>query len=196
MNYLKWNMHINRRYIYILTIWFTSSFHLRPLWSAALLVLTTAACVFPAYWATGLLGTYRTLNVAYFFFLPLWFVNLTVWLNHPWGVTLRTFALSRHMTAVLLAIALLDMSFNKHGYDACMDLLQGRAQRFDAAMIDRYARFTSGTDVITFSDVVDPPRTLCMYRQSGDDRRWMNDCEARYFGVEGDRVKVMPVASP
>ena len=90
-------------------------------------------------------------------------------------------------------IAVLSIGFVRNGYRACGDLLEGRALRFDAEMMDRYAQFTNTPDgTVTLRDLADPPRTLCVFRQSGKDRRWMNSCEARYFGVDDGRVLAKP----
>ncbi len=171
-----------------------ASFFLRPIQSAFLLVVITAACVFPLYWSTNVLGTYRTLNVAYFFFLPLWFINLTVWINHGWLDILLHRPMTRGIAIGCSIVAVLSIGFMRNGYRACGDLLEGRASRFDAEMMDRYAQFTNADNgMVTMHDLTDPPRTLCVFRQSGNDRRWMNSCEARYFGVDEGRVIMLPV---
>ncbi|MBL4668448.1 MAG: hypothetical protein JKY30_04215 [Flavobacteriales bacterium] len=58
---------------------FQNSFYMNRWFSLLILFAIIFICVFPPYWATGILGQHRTLNVAYFFFIITWFVNLTVW---------------------------------------------------------------------------------------------------------------------
>ena len=174
-----------------------ASFFLRPFQSALLLVIITAACVFPLYWSTNVLGTYRTLNTAYFFFLPLWFINLSVWINHGWLNVLLRRPMTRGIAILYSTLAVVSIGFVRNGYRACGDLIEGRAASFDAEMMDRYAQFISMPDgMVTIRDLTDPPRTLCVFRQSGNDRRWMNGCEARYFGVDDGRVITLPMGSP
>jgi hypothetical protein len=56
---------------------------LSPWPTAALPFLVIMACTFPAYWSTGILGQHRTVNVACLLFIPLWFLNLSQWLERP-----------------------------------------------------------------------------------------------------------------
>src|SRR6185436_3629414 len=60
---------------------FKNNFYISPFLSTCFLFFVIFLSAFPAYWSTGILGQHRTVNSAYFFFLILWFMNLTVWVN-------------------------------------------------------------------------------------------------------------------
>lgn len=173
---------------------FATGSKVSPVLSAVLLVLVVFACVFPAYWNTGVLGQYRTLNVARFFFLLLWFVNLSVWLEHPWDRRLSSLRLSPGLVAALLLVALADANLSRNGRRAWTDLLEGRAARYDAALLAREARLREAApdENVVLTPLKDTPYTLFTLEERRPDQRWMTGCTARYFGVEKDRVRVAP----
>jgi hypothetical protein len=57
-------------------------FYLHPLILTVLLLGLIFCGLFPPYWATGMLGQHRSVNVAYFFFVTGWFFLLTCWLAY------------------------------------------------------------------------------------------------------------------
>ena len=169
---------------------FQRSFHLTPAMSAALLLTTIFICVFPAYWSTGILGQHRTVNVAHFFFLPLWFINLTVWTNSRHGQWIRR-DWPTWIPTTLLLIALLDLSLTRNSGRANGDLFTGRAARFDAQMEKRYALLTAtptGNDPVVLEKITDPPQSLYLLEIRDDPDDWVNRAYALYFGLEGRKI--------
>jgi hypothetical protein len=107
-------------------------FGLTPRVSLPLLFGVVFLCVFPAYWSTGILGQHRTANVACFFFLPLWFANLSVFAARFAGSRLQLHDTDRRrVTAALLLLVVLDFGSTGNSGNAVKDLVTGRAVRAD-----------------------------------------------------------------
>ena len=171
---------------------FADAFNLKPWMSTIALLAVIFLCVFPAYWGTGILGQHRTVNVAYCFFLVLWFINLTVWDRH---VLQRRWAswprLSTRWTALVLLAILALINLDRNGGGASRDLFSGRAVHFDEQLTARYgtlddARASGREPVLPI--IHDPPATLSLYELRGDPLDWVNQCYALYFGMEGRPV--------
>jgi hypothetical protein len=168
-------------------------FHLRPITALSLLLGATALCVFPAYWSMGMLAQHRTLNVACSIWIPLWFVFLAAWLEHPSARPITNAALIGAPARWAWVVALIGIGFLGNAREAWGDLLTGRAQRYDAAMQEREADLRAGrgtNTTVVLHALQDPPRTLCPVEESRPDQRWMTDCTARYFGLEEDRLRM------
>jgi hypothetical protein len=116
--------------------------HLRPVSSFTLLLAFVFLGLFPPYWATGLLGQYRSVNTAYFFFLLGWFINVAIWVSYfrekrsGRGRDLPGYF---YPAALLLVTAALLLTNNTKS--ALADLIYYRAHRFDQAMRRRQAQF-------------------------------------------------------
>ena len=116
-----------------------TGFGLKPWMTLLTLPAVLFLCVFPAYWSTGILGQYRTVNVACFFLLPLGFLHLSVWMSHsasrPWAFRLRT----APMLIIATVLACTGLLFLRNGHRANMDLFTGRAARSNEQLWQRYA---------------------------------------------------------
>jgi len=115
---------------------FQNSFYLTRWASLFLLFSVIFICVFPAYWATGILGQHRTLNVAYFFFLVLWFINLTVWYNY-YQKKLR-FGLTANIKTTLALFLLVGLLFTNNGFNSLSDIFYGTAERYNQQLSTRF----------------------------------------------------------
>ena len=168
---------------------FALSFYLSPLYSITLLFFVIFIAVFPPYWATGMLGQHRTLNVAYYLFLLIWFINLTVCFNFYKNEleTIKLLDQRIHVAAMLLIVATL--FFTKNGYDVVTDLFYGKAQAYDEQMNQRYAGILhSAKDTIYFQPIKDPPKTLYLYDITEDPKNWLNLSYNAYFECEGKKI--------
>ena len=168
---------------------FRNSFHLQPLWSSLALGAVIFLCVFPAYWNTGILGQHRTVNVAYCFFLPLWFINLTVWSNRFPHLTGRV---PVKWTAALLALAAIHMTIGRNSGLAAEDLLTDRAERFDRQLQQRYdllehARSTQD-EPIALPAIKDPAKSLYILELRPDPGDWVNNAYVHYFRLDGRHI--------
>lgn len=161
--------------------------------TAALPFMLVMASTFPAYWSTGQLGQHRTINVAYLFFIPLWFLNLSLWLERPMLKPISRLLLPPKAMLAFLALALLGLNLTHNGYAANSDLLSGRAANYDRVLSQRETAVRAvATDPeahVTFVRLENPPESLTNYEKLRPLRSWMMDCEARFFGAEERQVQ-------
>ncbi len=167
---------------------------LRPSATIAALTLLIFLCVFPAYWGTGILGQHRTLNVACFFFLPLWFLNLAVCLR-AWEPRLPSLDAPRLMPLfVLLGASTL---FTSNGLSSTIDLLSGRACSSSAQLEERYALLRSAArtneNVIELPLIQHPPKSIYVLDIRQDPDFLQNQDYALWFGLHDRRI--VPVQS-
>lgn len=153
-------------------------------------------CVFPAYWSTGILGQHRTANVACFFFIPLWFVNLSVFAARFGGTVLRLHDTDRRrVTAALLLLVGLDLSFTGNSGNAIKDLVTGRAEQADVQLWERYdllreaAKDPSGDATIPL--IADPPKSIYVL-DLREPAFLVNQDYAAWFGLK--EVLIAPAA--
>lgn len=170
---------------------FAMSFYLSPLYSVVLLFFVIFIAVFPAYWAMGILGQHRTLNVAYYLFLLVWFINLTTCFNF-FQNKLESIKLPGqrvYIGAMILVVAALFIT--KNGYDVATDLFYGKAQSYNKQMTQRYeALLNASTDTIYFLPIKDPPKTLYLYDISEDPKNWLNRSYNLYFECEEKKISL------
>lgn len=173
---------------------FARMLQLSPWVAAALPFLLVMTSTFPAYWGTGLLGQHRTINVAYIFFIPLWFLNLSFWLERPLMRNVQGLVLPTKATISFFALALLGLNLTHNGYAANSDLFSGRAACYDRVMSQREAAVRNAVNDpearVTFIRLEHPPHSLPNYEEDGPLRSWMVDCEARFFGAEERQVNM------
>jgi len=147
------------------------------------------------YWPTGLLGQYRTLNMACFYFLPTWFLALTVWDRAVLRKLVPTPpAVNRSWWAWVAVLAGTLFLFSGRDGLVTADLLGGRMARYDADMMQRYAMVRQAAqrreEVVL--GPVHYPRCLVILPLDTDANYWMNRSYAGYFGVPGARVSSTP----
>lgn len=174
-----------------------SGFGLAPRTSLLLLFGVIFICVFPAYWSTGILGQHRTANVACFFFLPLWFLNLTVFATRHAGTILQVHERDKpRVTAALVLLITLDLCFTGNSGKALSDLLTGRAERADAQLHARYTLLreaASGPDKTASIPLIqDPPKSLYVL-DLRDPGFLVNEDYAAWFGLK--EVRIAPAQS-
>lgn len=166
---------------------FFRSFYLKPIVSLGVLVLGIFIASFPPYWATGMLGQHRTLNVAYYLFLIGWFINLTVFFNafkHKFIVK----PVSPRVYVLLMSLVLLAFVFTKNGVDVITDLLNGKACSYNAQMQKRYMLIQVPADTVYFPEIKDPPKSLFLYEVSKDPQNWLNRSYVIYFNCENKSI--------
>ena len=163
-------------------------------------VAVVFVAMFVTYWPTGLLGQYRTLNAAWFFFLPAWFAMLAVWEPHlpAW---IRPDVLSRRfLHGLTIAIALLVLVTGRDG-KLSYDLLFGRGARYDHAVVERYRLITlavrSGKNAPLELPAIEPPRSLVILPLNTSPDHWVNRSMADYFGnAQLNIIAPTPVPAP
>lgn len=163
---------------------FKASFYLSPGYAVALLFFVIFISVFPAYWAMGILGQHRTLNVGYCLFLIMWFINLTVWFNayeQHWN---RFQPLGRRSLLLIYAIVMVSLFFTKNGFALLNDLFYGKAYSYDYQMQQRTELMNATGDTLFFAPIVRPPQTLFLYDITEDPDNWLNQSYTLYFAPE------------
>ncbi len=113
-------------------------FFLHPLISTALLLGLIFCGLFPPYWATGILGQHRSVNVAYFFFLIGWFLLLFNWVAYfnQKGVEME-FRLPKFVYAIGLPLLLISLLATNNSREAVIDLVSGQASTYNQEMRQR-----------------------------------------------------------
>jgi hypothetical protein len=160
---------------------FSASFYLSPFYTIALLFIIIFIAVFPPYWATGMLGQHRTLNVAYYLFLSLWFINLTVCFNFYKNELPAVNPINRRLQTTLLVVTVVAICFGKNGYDVLTDIFYGKAKAFDEQMTARNAQLKLPGDTVYFRPIQDPPKSLFLYDVKEDPANWLNQSYNLYF---------------
>lgn len=167
---------------------FKKSFYLNRWVSLVLLFALIFICVFPAYWATGMLGQHRTLNVAYFFFLIFWFINLTVWFNYyKINVELK----NKHKTYMVIVL-LVGMYFTGNGYNALNAIFSGSASSFNIQHKERFKKLskakTGNQKQLVLKPIDAKPKCLFTSDITSDPKDWRNQAYNMYFRL--DSVKI------
>lgn len=161
------------------------SFYLNRFTSGLLLVCPMFICFFAPYWSTGILGQHRTANVAYFFFLPMWFINLSVWYNRAESIISRLSSINKLWQYCLLwGIIILSLLVTKNGCYAWGDLYRGRAKQFDLQMTTRYKSLNIELDTIRLDAIKNPPYMLFVLDITNNPDHWQNHCYNLYFKTE------------
>lgn len=174
-------------------------------WNKWVALALPFACLFVSmvvtYWPTGLLGQYRTLNMACFYFLPGWFVALTVWDRAVLRSMLPTpRAVQRPWWSWSIVAACCLFLFSGRDGLVTADLVGGHMARYDGDMMQRYATMRQAAQRGEKEVVMDPvhyPRCLVVLPLDTDADYWMNRSYATYFGVPAVRVNsALPPAAP
>ncbi len=158
---------------------------IKPWMTLVALPVVIFLCVFPAYWSTGILGQHRTVNVACFFFLPLWFLNIAVcsnaWLKNFTPIEAPV------LEHALLLLAVAAILFTRNGYDASIDLFTGRAARASEQLEHRYSllrKASSSGTTAAIPSIADPPRSLYLLDIRDEPDHIANKNYARWFGLK------------
>jgi hypothetical protein len=144
---------------------------------------------FPAYWSTGILGQHRTVNSAYFFFLVLWFMNLTVWVNFLMDkkITANVSNFAERYFSVLFIVMVLFSFITGNGYVAVGDLLSGRTKNFDRQIEQRYEKLQMARQhpdkACLLDSLQNKPASLFVLDISADENDWVNRGMAAYYGI-------------
>jgi len=160
---------------------FAKSFYLTPLWSGLLLIIVIMSGSFPAYWATGIQGQLRTMNVSYFLFILLWFINLSVWINtfdkkHNLKINIPPI-----ISMIFMIFIFLSLVFTKNGSKVVSDIYRKKLYSFDKQMKERYLLINSEQDTIYFKPIIDPPESIFVYDITDEPEHWKNASYSIFF---------------
>ncbi len=180
----KWKEH---------SLWVKNSFYLNKWISVLILFSIIFICVFPPYWSTGILGQHRTLNVACFFFIIMWFINLSVWIN----ATKKTNALNFSSKLLYIVGSLLIVSFiiSGNGYHAVVDIFSGDAQRYDAQLNERFEKLMNAkrqkNKTILIPTLKNKSKSLFVLDISKDPKYWTNQSYNLYFRLDSNETFIV-----
>ena len=145
---------------------------------------------FPAYWATGILGQHRTLNIAYFTFLGLWFLSLNTWVRDWNPKSLSSFHY-KIVVGILLFIWL-DVTFTKNSYHLINDIISGKAKKFNTELFNRYEATQHNTSLpLELPTIKSKPKTLFVLDIHSNPHNWINETYAKYFKKNKNSVKAI-----
>jgi len=157
-------------------------------YGVALIALPLAAIplsVFPAYWATGILGQHRTVSVGFFAFLMLWFACVTAMVGSSAGGSsiLRRRGLKPAIAVVFVAA----IGLGGNGYTIAADFLYHRPQQFSAEMKARAATLdacrAAPDRACRVPPSVNAPESIFFLDVSPDSTYWINEAYARFYGL-------------
>ncbi len=185
--YYEWNIKLSEK----LKL-FSHSFYLTIPESIIILLSVVFICIFPTYWSTGMLGQYRTVNVAYFLFLFMWFINLTVCFNAYKTHAKKYLTINKTPKILLYIVFICATMFTKNGQTVLNDLISGKAQNYNTQMIKRYTiikkAIDENSDTIYFDSIKNPPSSLFVLDITNDPHHWINFTYATYFSAENKKI--------
>ncbi len=155
-------------------------------WVLAVLVGLVWLLMALPYWATGILGQHRTVNVACFVFLPGWLLFLSMALRRARWADVIGHLGSQRMQRWTWALFVGALFLVGSGRRVGMDLLDGRLAHFDAGVMERYGAIqqaiASGEKELHLSAIQPMPRSLRILDAGPDPEHWGNSSLVRYFG--------------
>ena len=170
--------------------WLKNNLYINKWLSLSLLPTSILLCVVPPYWFTGILGQHRTLNVAYFFFLLTWFLNLIVWFDSLVKIKNKVKPKQNLVFVVFLAGSL----FTGNGYHSFLDIFSGKAQLFKQEMEVRLSMLNDAQidppQKLVLKPIKNKPTTLFVTDISKDPKFWTNQGYNQYFRLKSTKIVI------
>ncbi|OFX57740.1 MAG: hypothetical protein A2046_13605 [Bacteroidetes bacterium GWA2_30_7] len=171
---------------------FKNSFYLKPSYSIIIIFIVVFICIFPAYWATGILGQQRSVNVAYFLFIIFWFINLTVFFNYFKAQSVGFNELRAEIKIFAVLIMLISFAITKNGLSLISDIAYNKQIQYNNIMNKRFQTLSNfdknNTDTIYFEQIPNPSKTIFILDITDDSECWMNKGYNAYFEIENKIV--------
>jgi len=153
-------------------------------------------CIFPAYWSTGILGQQRTVNVACFLFIVLWFIILSLWINYyrenPILMNIEK-SLKKRSLKILFIISLITMLVTKNGYNTFTDIFYNKVYNFNKEMNERYDLIAEAkrksSYIIVFKPLLNKPSAIFILDLTSDSSHWINSGYQSFYGLKSITVK-------
>ena len=149
------------------------------------------------YWPTGLLGQYRTVNVALFYFVPAWCLAMLVWDVQVLRTARWSFRDLDQRTFQWAFLLLCVITFFFLGRDGRVssDLITGRAKKYDQGVTEGYRLITGAVheelDQLQLP-FVETPKSLHILPLDTSPDHWTNRSLANYFGDPALNITVAP----
>ena len=133
--------------------------------------------IFPAYWSTGIMGQHRTVNLAYFYFIILWFINITLWRD---SILKLKFIYIFNFKKYALILSIILVSFTNNSFSAWKDLLSQDAYDFNNQLNSRYLLLDSvdvnSTNIQGLPVLTKKPKSIFIYDVSSNPNYFSNTC--------------------
>ncbi len=148
-----------------------------PIAVVLVLILPIMISSFGPLYSTGMLGQYRTANLASILFAPSF--TLIILANKDFLLPKLRSTLLQKLAFPLLLLCLLTW---KNQFYLFKELISGDMAHFDAEMHDRYERIQRCEENFCYlPELVHQPKTLFVYALSDDPEHWRNKSYQLYF---------------
>ena len=146
-------------------------------WKMALIVFfgILFLCIFPAYWATGILGQHRTLNVASLFFI----LFLLVLATNKGDFFMKLIPYSFHKKGLFFCVVFLVAG---NGFMVVLDIFSGRVSGYDKQLTERAKIITKTHSTSELPILTNIPKSLFVVDVQQDTSHWIN--QAYLLGLE------------
>jgi hypothetical protein len=176
---------LNNQYVSYFKRLFCTHFYMNRFIALFALIGILFLAIFPAYWSTGILGQHRTINVAYFYFIVFWFVNITLWRNDIMKIKFfSNFRFKKY--ALILSIIL--VSITNNSFSAWKDLLSQDAHDFNNQLKSRYLLLDSvdkkSDSIQVLPLLTKKPKSIFIYDISSDTKYFPNTCYRTYWNLK------------
>jgi hypothetical protein len=141
--------------------------------------------IFPAYWSTGIMGQHRTVNMAYFYFIIIWFINITLWRDAFLKCKFLSFFRYKKYAFTL---SVLLIGFSNNSLLAWKDLLSNDVEIFDRQLDSRYLLLDSmdkkSDSIQVLPLLTKKPKSIFIYDISSDPKYFPNTCYRTYWNLK------------
>lgn len=146
-------------------------------WKMALIVFfgILFLCIFPAYWATGILGQHRTLNVASLFFI----LFLLVLAINKGEYFMKLIPFSFHKKGLFFCVVFLIAG---NGFMVVLDIFSGRVNSYDKQLTERANIIAKTHSTAKLPLLANVPKSLFVVDVQQDTSHWIN--QAYLLGLE------------
>lgn len=170
------------KYLSISCELFRNQFYINKWVSLIALFSVLFIAIFPAYWSTGILGQHRTVNTAYFYFILLWFINLSLWYNTRFIQKILVSSATKKYSLIASIIIIL---FTDNSYNCWKDIFTFEASFFDKSLIKRYEILdeipTSTFQLQQIPALKNKPSSIFIYDITNDPHYFPNTCYKFYW---------------
>ena len=154
------------------------------IWQLLLAIYTVLfVSLFFPYFFTGVLGQHRTLNFAYWFFIPLC-VLLLKEISEKQELHVRLqFLQTPKVSFVLIAVSLLLMAITKNGYNLAYDFSKGNLQAYKTELLQRelLAQGHLSDTAFHLPSIKNRPASIFLYDETDPKIWWQEKCVMEYY---------------
>ena len=141
------------------------------------------SCILLPYLFTGMLGQQRTVDLAYFLFIPLALFALVQFSRSRISFTVLSFFSSDKKVATIAAIAIGFMMLTKNGYKVGYDLASGTLARYSTEQQERSVLLAAHKDEAGYKlpPIQNRPLSITLYDEDKPGMEWVQKCQCIYL---------------